>query len=365
MRLAFLARTRLAALFLVLAMPDPAAIRARLDETLGRVSVTHPGIVFPAPRQPGRSLVATGSAEPPPAAATRIAPQGDDGSDRRVEPMTWYLMNAVAQHLNGGGEGPAALAALEGWAGIHALEKLEPAGPKGSLVRSRYTLKRALLPLLAGYAVLRRDLDPPKAQRTTIEAWLGRLVVLAEPADGPTTALNNHRYMRDAVLIAWGALTGDSERFRLGLTGVVDAIAAMRPDGAWPLELARGERALWYQRHALASLTAAAEIAAAQGVDLWSIDIEGRSLHRAITWLLDALDGATVGQDLGFLTRRGNGRHYMSWGDAYIARYPDHPNAKRLATLLATADRPLIDDYSGGDVARLIGGASGRPPLSS
>jgi poly(beta-D-mannuronate) lyase len=171
--------------------------------------------------------------------------------------------------------------------------------------------------------------------------------------------------MRDAVLIAWGALTGDSERFRLGLTGVVDAIAAMRPDGAWPLELARGERALWYQRHALASLTAAAEIAAAQGVDLWSIDIEGRSLHRAVTWLLDALDGATAGQDLGFLTRRGNGRHYMSWGDAYIARYPDHPNAKRLAALLATADRPLIDDYSGGDVARLTGGASGRPPLSS
>lgn len=364
MRLAFLARTRAAALFLVLALPDPAALKARLDEVLGRASVAHPGTVFTAPRHPGLDIVALPPA-PPPAAVTRIAPQADDGSDRRVEPMSWYVMGAVSHHLRGGAEGPAALRTLESWAGAGALETLAPAGPKGSLVRSRYTLKRALLPLIAGYAVLRRDLDPPEAQRAAIEAWLGRLVQLAVPADGPITAQNNHRYMRDVVLLAWGALTGDGERFRQGIVGALEAIAAMRPDGAWPLEIARGERALWYQRHALASLTASAEIAAAQGVDLWSIDIEGRSLHRAVGWLLDALDARPADQDLGFLDRRGNGRHYMSWAEAYIARFPDSANARRLAARLAAADRPLLDDYSGGDVAVLAGGAAGGRPLSS
>jgi poly(beta-D-mannuronate) lyase len=361
MRLACLARTRLAALFLVLAVPDPAAVEARLDAALGRVSVGHAGVVFPAPRRPGVANVAARSGEPP-AAVTRIAPQGDDGSDRRVEPMSWYVMTATARHLDGGSDGPAALDALAGWAAAGALQTLEPAGSKSTLARSRYTLKRALLPLLAGYAVLRRDLDPPAARCEAIEAWLGRLVILAEPADGPTTAHNNHRYMRDTVLIAWGALTGDDRPFRRGLAGAIDAIGAMRPDGAWPLEVARGDRALWYQRHALASLTASAEIAAAQGIDLWAVDLGGRSLHRAVGWLLEALERPAPGQDLGFLTPRGNGRHYMAWAEAYLARFPGHPNAQRLAALLAKAPRPLIDDYSGGDVAGLVGA---RVPLEA
>ena len=360
MRLLSFARERLAGLFLVLALPDPAHVRASLDEALGRVAISRPGVVFAAPRQTPAGAVPAAEPMPPPTAVTEIAPQGGDGSDRRVEPMTWYVMQGVARHLAGGPDGPAVLDALERWAGIRALETLRPAGDDGSLARSRYTLKRALLPILAGYAVLRRDLDPAPSRRSTIEGWLGRLVALSDPADGPITATNNHRYMRDAVMLAWGALTDDASRFRDGLAGAVAAIAAMRSDGAWPLEVARGRRALWYQRHALASLTAAAEIAAAQGIDLWSVEIDGRSLRRAVAWLLGALEAPPPGQDLGFLDRRGNGRHYMAWALAYMARFPGDGEARRLAARLATAPRPLVDDYSGGDVAALIGTASGK-----
>lgn len=360
MRLFSFARGRLAGLFLILALPDPAHVRASLDEALGRVAITQPGVVFPAPRQAAADMMPAGGPPSPPAAVTEIAPQGGDGSDRRVEPMSWYVMDGVARHLRGGSGGPAVLDALERWAGMRALETLRPAGDGASLARSRYTLKRALLPILAGYAVLRRDLDPPEDRRRAIEAWLGRLVALARPADGPVTARNNHRYMRDAVMLAWGALTNDEACFRDGLAGAVEAISAMRADGAWPLEVGRGRRALWYQRHALASLTAAAEIAAAQGVDLWSVEIDGRSLRRAVGWLLDALEAPPAGQDLGFLERRGNGRHYMAWAEAYLARFPGDDNARRLAGRLAAARRPLLDDYSGGDVAALVGAASGQ-----
>ena len=362
MRLFSFARDRLAGLFLVLALPDPAQVKASLDEALGRIAVTRPGVVFVAPRQAAEAALPSGARAPgapaPPAAVGEIAPQGDDGSDRRVEPMTWYVMQGIGRHLAGGPEGPAVLDALEGWAGARALETLRPAGRDGSLARSRYTLKRALLPMLAGYAVLRRDLDPPEPSRRVVEAWLGRLVALADPVDGPITAANNHRYMRDVVMLAWGALNGDEARFRDGLAGAVAAIAAMRADGAWPLEVARGRRALWYQRHALASLTAAAEIAAAQGIDLWSVEIEGRSLRHAVAWLLDALEAPAPDQDLGFLDRRGNGRHYMAWALAYQARFPDDAGARRLSARLAGAPRPLVDDYSGGDVAALVGAAT-------
>ncbi|MFO1067681.1 MAG: alginate lyase family protein [Geminicoccaceae bacterium] len=317
-----------------------------------------PGTIFPAPRQAAALRVAL-HLQPAPAAVLDIAPEDDNGSDRRVEPMTWYVMTGIAAHLAGGDAGPAVLAALAAWARAGALERLEPAGPKGSLVRARYTLKRSLLPLLAAYAVLRRDLPVPPAEAEIIEAWLGRLVLLAEPADGPVSARNNHRYMRDVVMLAWASLQGDVAAFRTALADCIAAIGAQRPDGAWPLELDRGPRALWYQRHAIASLVAAAEIAAAQGVDLYAVDLDGRSLHAAIAFLLDGIDAAArgrmPGQDLGFLERRGNGRHYMAWADAYAARFPDHPNARRLRALLAGAPRPLLDDYSGGDVIALAG----------
>lgn len=343
-------------------MPEPeaASLPAEIERRLAAVALPRPGVVYPAWRRaPGdRSTAPLPPVPEAPAPVTRIAPEGEEGSDRRVEPMTWHVMVATADHLDGGEAGAALPGTLERWAVAGALGELAPAGPAGGLARSRYTLKRALLPLIVSHAVLHRDLAIPPARLARIEAWLARLVALAEPADGPVTARNNHRYMRDAVLVAWGALTGDLASFRAGVRGALGAIAAMGADGGWPLELARGRRALWYQRHALASLVAAAEIAHGQGLDLYAPAPDGRGLHRAVTFLLNGIDAARAGrladQDLGFFARRGNGRHYMAWAEAYVARFPAEPGAARLRRLLAGAPRPLIDDYSGGDVARLI-----------
>ena len=147
----------------------------------------------------------------------------------------------------------------------------------------------------------------------------------------------------------------------------------MRPDGSLPLETARGSRALSYQRHAIASLVAIAEMAAAQGYDLYGMEGPGgQSIHRAIAFLLDGIDQTSLVwpyagenensgsyrnykvQDLGFMTERGHGRHYMAWTEAYLARFPDAGLAQRLRQELAEfgpAERPLIDEYSGGNMS--------------
>jgi poly(beta-D-mannuronate) lyase len=65
--------------------------------------------------------------------------------------------------------------------------------------------------------------------------------------------------------MAWGALAGDDAYFREGPAAFDMALADMRPDGSLPLETRRGSRALWYQRHAIASLVAIAEMGAVQG----------------------------------------------------------------------------------------------------
>ena len=155
----------------------------------------------------------------------------------------------------------------------------------------------------------------------------------------------------------------------------------MRPDGSLPLETRRGARALWYQRHAIASLVVIAEIAALQGVDLYGYRVDGRDLHLGLRFLLDGIDDPSRvwpyaaandkpgpqpdyrHQDLGFLEPRGHGRHYMAWAEIYLARFPLRPESRRLTTLLTKPGfRPMLDDYSGGDTTCMF--APAGPPAA-
>jgi len=173
-----------------------------------------------------------------------------------------------------------------------------------------------------------------------------------------------------SVFTAWGALLGEEDMFAEGVRAYRRAIREMREDGSLPLETRRGARALWYQRHAISSLAVIAEIAAVQGIDLWAYRSEGRDLHRAIAFLLDAIadprrvwpyaaENRTPGpyrnylvQDLGFMRTRPHGRHYMAWAEIYWSRFPDHPQAGRLTAALRSFEdefRPMIDEYAGGN----------------
>jgi poly(beta-D-mannuronate) lyase len=181
--------------------------------------------------------------------------------------------------------------------------------------------------------------------------------------------------------MAWGALVGEDSYFREGFAAFEEALSDMRADGSLPLETERGARALWYQRHAIASLITVAEIAAAQGYDLYALEEDGRSLHTAVRFLLDAIDNPALvepyaaadykpgtaqdpeDQDLSFLAARGHGRHYMAWAEFYMARFPDREESRRLLALLERKDpdfRPMIDDYSGGNTTCFVARPAGR-----
>ena len=126
----------------------------------------------------------------------------------------------------------------------------------------------------------------------------------------------------------------------------------------------------------------AEEMAAVQGQDLYGLEIDGRSLHRAIRFLLEAIEDprrvwryAAANdkpgpekdyrrQDLGFLKPRGHGRHYMAWVEAYAARFPERPEARRLLALVQPARpgiRPMVDDYSGGNMTCFFARAPDGP----
>lgn len=295
-----------------------------------------------------------------------------DRTDSRSEPFAWTVMTATAAAfgLDDGAARAAVIANLRRWARGKALTKLEDHDPS-----TYYSLDRTLLPTIVGFALVRDHPDLSKQERKLIERWLNRLVRLRgikrrDDSKGPISQRNNHRYLSDSVDMAWGAFRGNDALFRQGVASYLLALGEMRADGSLPLETARGSKALWYQRQAIASLVAIAEMAAVQGYALYPLEVAGRSLHDAIRFLLEAIDRPEIVwpyaqanlspgrfqnylvQNRGFMVRRGHGRHYMAWTEAYRARFPERPEAARVWRQLQAYEgdlRPMIDEYSGGN----------------
>jgi poly(beta-D-mannuronate) lyase len=287
--------------------------------------------------------------------------------------LTMMVAGAAAFGMDDFAAAEAAVSNLRRWAEGDALSRFKE-DPAPSMY---YNLDRTLLPLIVTFSLVRDYPGMAASDQDRIAAWLDHLVWRRGPErerdPDVTSSRNNHRYLSDSVTMAWGILRGDDDLFRAGIETYLDALGQMREDGSLPLETARGSRALSYQRHAITSLVAIAEMAAAQGYDLYAIEgPEGQSIHRAIVFLLDGIDQTWLVwpyarendnprsyrnykvQDLGFMSERGHGRHYMAWTEAYLARFPDTELADRLHQRLAEfgpAEPPLIDDYSGGNMS--------------
>ncbi|MGE3741204.1 MAG: alginate lyase family protein [Geminicoccaceae bacterium] len=337
----------------------------------GDAGVSRPGIVL-APAAERRAALAT----LPAALAATWCPAYDgapvamvphlrslpDGPDTSAQPFALAVMEDAGAALAGNRHAATRLARrLDRWARQDALR---PTGPPD--VNRNYALDRALLPTLVAVALLENDTAFGQDERDRVLAWLKGLIdTRPRPASATVTRRNNHHYLRGSVDAAWGALTGDEAFFESGVQAYRDGIDQIQPDGSLPLETKRGEMALWYQRHALASLVVIAEIAANQGVDLSGDRAGDRDLHAAVRFLVEAIDqpglvdpyAGTAEQDLTFLERRGHERNYMAWAEIYAARFPERPESARLLQLVRQADpdfRPMIDDYSGGNTTCLF-----------
>jgi poly(beta-D-mannuronate) lyase len=298
------------------------------------------------------------------------AAQGYGGGSTETEPFALIVMRlTAAAWANQDAESQARLAdMLLLWADQDGLTQIA-----GDPVNGTYAAGRTILPVLVGYSLIRPALTPDK--RARLDGWVKKMVGNLRVPTGPISSRNNHRLLRDSVHMAYGALIGDADELKIGLDSYTRALGEARTDGGLPLELQRGYRAIFYQRHAISSLVTLAEIAAGQGYDLYGTDVRGVTLHTLVTFLLDAIEtpsrvlrdaAANVSvpagtdyrsQDLGFLDPRGHGRHYMAWVVPYIARFPDHANSLRLNQFF-TAGRfkhPMIDDYVGGNMSCLRG----------
>lgn len=303
------------------------------------------------------------------------------GSDRAAEPFVMAVMRAEAawRGLHDKTAADAAIAALNTWAAAGALTSIVEVGEAQSNTNSIYSLRRALIPLLVAWSSLERN--APHEEQSRVSAWLTSLYKLQDTDTGSHSGRggphavsnrNNHAYMRAAIDALWAVRTQDRVLASRAADVVRRAVADMRDDGSLPLETARGARALWYQRHAIASLVFTADTLRAFNYDLFQDRPDGKSLHSTIAFLALAARNPTLvsgyasqnrnpkpgsdpeSQDLGFLEPRGNGRHYMAWLETYEQAFPARAAHLHLDDLLRPSldqDRPLIDELSGGNTS--------------
>ena len=235
-----------------------------------------------------------------------------------------------------------------------------------------YAMKRVLLPLIVGFEVVEAKM--PDADKARTKAWLDTLVRKIDKTFDGDVDFNNHRYLADSVLTLWGSYIGDAELIEKGHGRLLTALADMRADGSLPLETRRGSRALWYSRQSLSSFTLISELASRRGEDFYRLSKDGKSLDLMLGFFLNGLVSPSIvngysaqnyipgpdadyrSMDLGFLSSRGNGRNYMAWSEAILARFgSDTANSlahRRLAQLIAKGagnERPLIDEFIGGN----------------
>jgi len=89
---------------------------------------------------------------------------------------------------------------------------------------------------------------------------------------GASSGRNNHYYWAGFAVMAAGIAANDRSLYNWGIGTYEFGVDQITPDGTLPLEMARGQRALHYHLFAIAPLVTMAELASANGDDLYAYD---------------------------------------------------------------------------------------------
>jgi len=135
---------------------------------------------------------------------------------------------------------------------------------------------------------------------------------------------NNHLYWAGVELAAIGVAADDRNDFDWAMATYDNGVDQIQPDGALPLEMARGGRALHYHLYALAPLVLLAEFGEANHLDLYAH--ANGAIHRLVNFSVAGLkDPAPFAKATGVQqevpkTITGD---QIGWAPPYVQRFPN------------------------------------------
>lgn len=199
--------------------------------------------------------------------------------------MNQYL--ATGSHA----EAQCSLDQMEAWAKAHTLLDYDPHVNQNT--QSWFQVEWTLSSLGTTLSVLVNDAQLDPAEMKQVGSWLDASAHKMIGFEGPRDN-NNHHDWRALAAISIGVITKDDWLFRYGIDVYKQAVEQIDARGAFPLEMARHERAIHYQSFALQPLVMIAEFAEQQHIDLYAYSKDGRTLHDAVRFLGHAMDDPSL-----------------------------------------------------------------------
>ncbi len=253
------------------------------------------------------------------------------------------LMNLTDEYLRAPSDGaPLATAA------VHGMARWADSGAMLGRVNRQgyYHLTWALGAFALDYLKIREDRSLDPAEKVRVERWLRRLAaeVMAyfDMAPNAGDRLNNHGYWAAMAVAAAGVATNDKTLFDWGIGHYSLFLRTVSRDGSLPLELERRSRALHYHLFALAPLVMLAELAQANGIDLYAAG--DRALERLAGRCLDGLAAPAAFAKVAGAPQVPMDSSDLAWIEPYHARFPAADVSRWLRL------RPLVSPLLGGDL---------------
>ena len=248
------------------------------------------------------------------------------------------------------------------WARESKLDK--PRSTDGGKWYDTLTINMRLLsPMLAALGVAEEFSPMPEGERRVLIPWVTKIADNFEHGmrnegsyeggrAGTTArrAAHNHAVQSSNAQMSLGAFIGDSERFNVGINQWFITLESMRGDGSLPIETRRGARALFYHGRTITALSALAEKAKVQGIDLWdTAPTETKTIHLAVKFFIDAIENPDLvlryastnkspGPSKDFKRQDIGTGSTFGWIAPYMARFPDHPNTTRMLNRVTDLD---------------------------
>ena len=241
------------------------------------------------------------------------------------------------------------------WAKTNAAKRTGPSDHEGRHWNDTLTVNLYIAsPMLAAYSFAKQVINVPEKEDKIIKEWFKRVVkknkhlLYSQTYDyggarGTPRRAHNHALSSAVAHMELGILLNDNKLFRKAFKNYEAAIKYQRKDGSLPIEVRRGGRAMFYQGRAMNALAVIAIIAEHQGYNIWELDFKGKNYHNLVKFFIDftennelvfkyAKENRWPGPATNYKVQdlRSDSGSNWGWLYAYVSRFPDHENVKRL-----------------------------------
>ena len=248
--------------------------------------------------------------------------------------------------------GACALAMMDSWARRNAVSQLTS--------HDAYLFRANMISALSFDFMEVRGLDTgDPGQRRRIAEWLHGLAEdsLSHWRGLPPDSMvnhNNHRAWAALATAAAGVATNDRSLYQWGASSAKVVACEADGNGALPREIGRAARARLYSLYAAEPLVMTAELAAANGDDLYGVC--GGAIRRIADFALRSVDDPSeieartgVKQEPFYKPDGGFNKAQIAWAEVYHHRFPSAPLPAGFA-----AGKPYFAPDLGGGIGALV-----------